>query len=279
METWDGAALNGWEVDGGGAALSAANRSAGLTFAEQQVAFPQEDAVAAGAPASAGMMVGNYLDNGIVGVGFKVSGATAPSYCQVYFAGAAREWSTPVSVGSGEAEVTVPFAFGQWTPGDPSEAVDEADFNADLRAVERIGVRFCRAGAAEQGFEVDDFMLLAGSSFGDAAALYDFMCAYGVTDGTADDDGDGMSNSSEFAAGTDPTKLASALRFVDVSVDGAGRTVVSWQSSDGKTYEVWRADSPGGAYTKIATVTGTGGETACPDPSDEAGGYYKVVLP
>lgn len=54
---------------------------------------------------------------------------------------------------------------------------------------------------------------------------------------TGDSDGDGMSDSLEFAAGTNPTQAASAVRVVSATVDG-DQIVVNWSSVPGRAYRL-----------------------------------------
>jgi autotransporter-associated beta strand protein len=69
----------------------------------------------------------------------------------------------------------------------------------------------------------------------------------------ADPDGDGMSNTNEFLAGTNPTNSLSALRIIAV----AGQTddvTVTWTTAGGKTNAVQAtAGGPGGDYTNDYT--------------------------
>jgi Tol biopolymer transport system component len=55
---------------------------------------------------------------------------------------------------------------------------------------------------------------------------------------TGDSDGDGMSDSSEFAAGTNPAQATSAVRVMDASVDGDGKVNLQWSSVPGRVYRV-----------------------------------------
>ena len=66
--------------------------------------------------------------------------------------------------------------------------------------------------------------------------------------GDADPDGDGMSNTNEFLAGTDPTNSASAFRITSVVTTG-GDLRVDWMTGVGKTNALqWTAGTVDGSY-------------------------------
>jgi hypothetical protein len=72
--------------------------------------------------------------------------------------------------------------------------------------------------------------------------------------GNADFDGDGMSNTNEFLAGTDPANPASAFRILSI-VPVTNDIVVTWQSAGGKTNVVQAVD--GHYSTNYFAVSGT----------------------
>ncbi len=99
-----------------------------------------------------------------------------------------------------------------------------------------------------------------------------------------DADGDGLSNTNEFLAGTDPTNNVSALRITAVAIEGTN-VVVTWTTAPGKTNALQVA-ADGGPYTNnfadVFVVTNTvspvtngvdvGGASAAPSR------YYRVRL-
>jgi hypothetical protein len=55
---------------------------------------------------------------------------------------------------------------------------------------------------------------------------------------SADPDGDGQNNLSEYYAGTDPTNAASLIQFQGIQTGDAGQIVLNWQSVSNKYYAV-----------------------------------------
>ena len=71
-------------------------------------------------------------------------------------------------------------------------------------------------------------------------------------DPNADPDRDGLSNSAEFRAGTDPNDANSAFRFTEIApIQGGIR--LEWQSASYKTYALQRSTNPSGSYLDIQT--------------------------
>jgi hypothetical protein len=100
---------------------------------------------------------------------------------------------------------------------------------------------------------------------------YAWLQQYGLpTDGTADyidTDNDGVNNSQEWIAGTDPTNALSVLKMLapSNSLDG---TVVNWQSVANKTYYLQRGTDlllqP--AFSSIqSNIVGNAGTTSFTD--------------
>ena len=105
----------------------------------------------------------------------------------------------------------------------------------------------------------------------------------------ADPDGDGMSNTNEFLAGTDPTSSASALRITS-AVRQSTDVVITWTTAGGFTNTVQAATgSVNGSYTTnfvdlsgpivisgsgdaTTNYTDTGGATNTPSR------YYRIRL-
>jgi hypothetical protein len=99
---------------------------------------------------------------------------------------------------------------------------------------------------------------------------------------TADPDGDGMNNSGEYVAGTNPTNAASVLKML-VLTNALSGTTVRWQSVVGKRYQVFsRTNLTTAAWQSIgALVTATNTTAQYFDATaTNAMRYYRVqVLP
>jgi rhamnogalacturonan endolyase len=74
---------------------------------------------------------------------------------------------------------------------------------------------------------------------------------------TTDPDGDGMSNTNEFLAGTNPTNSASALRIVDVTQESDDVRII-WTTAGGRTNaaQVTTGDVDGGYSTNFVDLSG-----------------------
>jgi hypothetical protein len=98
----------------------------------------------------------------------------------------------------------------------------------------------------------------------------------------ADEDGDGMANATEKAAGTNPLNNASI--FAVKSITRSGNTVtVTWSSVAGKNYVLQsRAALTSGTWGDIggSTTAGTGGDVSYPDTvsSGDPAKYYRVRI-
>jgi endoglucanase len=102
-------------------------------------------------------------------------------------------------------------------------------------------------------------------------------CAPALPD--ADSDGDGMSNTNEFLAGTDPTNNASAFQILSITATNSD-IVVTWQSATGKTNYL-----QGGELTNYTDVAGPIVITATPTNATDSGGstnagprFYRIHL-
>lgn len=68
-----------------------------------------------------------------------------------------------------------------------------------------------------------------------------------------DTDGDGLSNGSEFLAGSAANDPSSCLVFEGIDVEESNRVVITWQCARGKRYSLYRAEDRPGMALAIAT--------------------------
>ena len=113
----------------------------------------------------------------------------------------------------------------------------------------------------------------------------DWETQYGLNpdhalDAALDKDGDGMSNSQEYIAGTDPGNSASYLKVEQLTAD-AGGAAISFVSQANKTYTVQCKDAIAADWQRLADITaGTHGRiTTVTDPSPLTNRFYRLVTP
>lgn len=97
-----------------------------------------------------------------------------------------------------------------------------------------------------------------------------------------DFDGDGFSNLEESIAGTDPTNNASYLKINDITIDGSGNVVVTFDGSSAGAsddYQLFAADLVNGSYASVATTNKVAGPIDFNVAPVDAKKFYKVVLP
>ena len=97
-------------------------------------------------------------------------------------------------------------------------------------------------------------------------------------DPNADDDGDGMTNSAEDAAGTNPFDPNSGLKTTGLSAQNGNTLTLQWSSVAGKKYQVQGAASVAGPWNPAGPVlNGTGG-TLSPSVTASDPSFFRVVL-
>lgn len=249
---------------------------------------PDNASVLADNPTVPGMFIGNYIAAGVNGIGCRIRTDVIPSQCLLYFYNSAndREWSYSITVLSSDptqwVTVTVPFEFeAGWVLWD--SGATKAKFVEDLQAVDQIGVRVVRRGTEAQVTDVQDFMLLGGSSFALGSALYNFMLLNSLADSNGDDDRDGLSNWGEFLAMSDPNDENSGFLVRIERAPGVDGVILKWDHREGRRFAIWRASSLTSGFSRI---TPDGGEKLSTYPEnvervDEDGVqnyYYKVEI-
>lgn len=97
---------------------------------------------------------------------------------------------------------------------------------------------------------------------------------------SGDQDGDGMTNAQEDAAGTNPLDANSIFRVTGVSRPDANHVSVTWSSVIGKQYLVQSAGSPGGSYVDVSGSLISANTTSTSETlsSSMTGPYYRVRL-
>jgi hypothetical protein len=93
----------------------------------------------------------------------------------------------------------------------------------------------------------------------------------------ADPDGDGFTNGSEFAAGTNPLDPASVLRLFQVTFN-ASQATLGWQSVASKRYILESASNANGPWTDAASILAAGAsvQTNVPRSSGALPTFYRV---
>lgn len=91
---------------------------------------------------------------------------------------------------------------------------------------------------------------------------------------SADPDGDGTSNETEFRLGLDPKNGNSSFKATGVRTQTGFD--LSWPGAAGLTFEIRRSQTLTGSFDLIGTVTGTGTFTDTNPPAGSA--FYRIVL-
>jgi len=118
--------------------------------------------------------------------------------------------------------------------------------------------------------------------------FHTWLASYGLpSDGSADyldSDSDGMNNSQEYQAGTNPTNTDSSFKITSTQVSSGTRFVLHWSSVSNRLYDVLSASNlttGAGAFVPLpgaTNLTGTPPENAWTDSvnSSSAPAYYRV---
>ncbi|MDQ6860872.1 MAG: hypothetical protein M3032_06925 [Verrucomicrobiota bacterium] len=96
-------------------------------------------------------------------------------------------------------------------------------------------------------------------------------------DPNADDDGDGMNNAAEDAAGTNPLDPTSVFRVANIA-RSSNNVSVTWSSVPGKQYQLESASSVFGTYTAVGPVVTANSSTTSETVSATSKTFYHVRL-
>ena len=250
------------ETMGGPDIIYGSNGLVTVSFQEQAASGspPQFRSVLLMANASVleGAFVGNYIEEGIKAIYFKLANSQPPCWIELVLQGAesGRMWrnTTVLTAGSNEwVENTISFDRSAGWTRDGGGNLDLM-WTQDLQNVAMIGVRITQSSFEAQTCSIDQFMLKDKTGFVTAAAqLTDLQKAlferFGVYDLESlteeqkmiDSDNDGMTDVKELIAGTNPD-VASSVFMAEIvqNIEGEG-IVISWPCVKGAKYSVLRS--------------------------------------
>ena len=101
-----------------------------------------------------------------------------------------------------------------------------------------------------------------------------------LLDPNGDEDGDGMTNAQEDAAGTNPFDPNSVFRVTNIARPDSSHVTVTWSSVSGKVYVLQSASAPGGTYTDVtgSQLTASGATTSETIAASGPPAFYRVRL-
>jgi hypothetical protein len=100
-----------------------------------------------------------------------------------------------------------------------------------------------------------------------------------LLDPNGDVDGDGMKNSSEDTAGTNPFDPNSVFRVTSITRPSSTTATLTWSSVTNKTYVVQWASAPGGTYQDVSnSQIVAGGSSTIETVSTTTGPFYRVRI-
>jgi hypothetical protein len=216
---------------------------------------PEKFLLKAGAEASAGQFVGDYLSNGVAAVSFRIY-CDYPTEAFLTFRNetSPRWWQLSLGVQATGKWQTVTIPILPSVLRELRGATDWTSFEQDLRNVSWIGVILHRNSSFNgQTVLIDDFSLTGpGTDF--AAWMAQFGGSISVDGKTplpdGDLDGDGVANSSEWVAGTSAGDSNDCLRLLIEPGSQKGPRL-RWKTKAGRVYNVWRCSDLQQGFNKI----------------------------
>ena len=115
-----------------------------------------------------------------------------------------------------------------------------------------------------------------GDSLNDAEELL----RYRTDPGVSDSDADGLIDGAEIIAGTDPLDSSSLLQISQITVSENGQINLAWESTEGRTYRVFRtmdlASEDWGEAIGIVEGSGNLLDFTDTQPLEESGAFYRL---
>lgn len=285
VQTWTAPGAAGWTNEAVSAVATNAGGYLELKFGAQSAPRLVIDRATAALPGTV------WITN----VAFRLQAfGRPPSALRLVLRSAAsgQTWQFPLALppAQGWMAYSVPVAYSPaWYTGPSSTG---ADFDADRRQFDHVGLYVRRHGSAEeQRYGLDDVVVqgfstgpgdMDGDGMEDAWESANALNANDPTDGAADGDSDGMSNYAEFRAGTDWQDPDSRWTLGLRGASPQAGVVLKWDSISNRSYTIWRTlDMLDTNYSILAAGIAADPPTnSYPDATATNlwRGYYRVLV-
>jgi hypothetical protein len=285
VQTWTAPGAAGWTNEAASAVATNAGGYLELKFTAQSAPSLVIDRATAALPGTV------WITN----VAFRLQAfGPPPSALRLVLrsaaSGATWQRSLALPPAPGWMSYAIPVAFTPaWYTG-PSST--EADFNADRRQFDQVGLYVSRHGSAEeQRYGLDDVVVQGystGPGDGDGDGMDDTwesanaLNANDPTDGAVDGDGDGMSNYAEFRAGTDWQDPDSRWTLGLQGTFPQAGIILKWDSISNRSYTILRTlDMLDTNYSVLeAGVAATPPTNSYPDTDavNWPHSYYRILV-